>query len=127
MAGPSEAQKPFTLLVLIRWPSGAAINIGTNAREHKYTPFQHTLNVFSHSSRSSRRKLPAAPIPALLNRRWMWSVRCSRATASRNASTCGSSETSASVAVTRVPRGAPRSHSARVCAIASSETSHIAT
>ena len=31
--GPSAAQKPFTLLVLIRCPSGLAISIGRNARE----------------------------------------------------------------------------------------------
>ena len=33
MPGPSEAQKPFTLLVLIRWPSSAATSSGTKARQ----------------------------------------------------------------------------------------------
>ena len=32
MLGPSDAQKPFTLLVLTRWPSGAATSSGRNAR-----------------------------------------------------------------------------------------------
>ena len=32
VVGPSVAQKPFTLLVLIRWPSELWISIGTNAR-----------------------------------------------------------------------------------------------
>ena len=32
VVGPSDAQKPLTLLVLIRWPSGLASSIGRNAR-----------------------------------------------------------------------------------------------
>ena len=31
--GPSDAQKPFTLLVLIMWPSSLLTNIGTKARQ----------------------------------------------------------------------------------------------
>jgi len=65
-------------------------------------------------------------MPALLKRRWTWSVRCSRATASRNAITCGSTETSAMVVVTRVPDGAPRSQSVFVSAIVSADRSQIA-
>ena len=32
MPGPSDAQKPFTLLVLTRTPSPLAISSGTNTR-----------------------------------------------------------------------------------------------
>src|SRR5689334_2678408 len=59
--GPRHAQKPFTLLVLIRCASLAATSIGMNARVQKYTPFQHTANVRSQTSRESFRKLPPPP------------------------------------------------------------------
>ena len=45
-------------------------------------------------------------MPALLNSRWTTSVSCSRLTASQNAITCASSETSQRWALTRTPLGA---------------------
>ena len=72
--GPSDAQKPFRLLVLMTWPSSLLSRSGMNARHPLYTPPQHTANVFSHSWRGSATKLPPPPIPALLNKRLIWSV-----------------------------------------------------
>ncbi len=66
-------------------------------------------------------------MPALLNSRSMCSVRWTEATCSRKATSCDSSETSATNVETTVPAGIVSSHSAWVSAIAVAETSHMAT
>jgi hypothetical protein len=69
MPGPSEAQRPFTLLVLTRIPSPPATSNGTNTRAVKYTPCQSMAKVRSHSARSPSTKLLPPPTPALAKTR----------------------------------------------------------
>src|SRR6185437_8110352 len=86
------------------------------------------LKVRSHCSRLLENRLPPPPMPALLNRRWILSVDCCSLISSRNRLSWSSIETSATWVVTRRPCGRrSTSHSALVSAIASAETSHIAT
>src|SRR5215831_18663590 len=86
------------------------------------------LNVRSHSSLLLVTMLPPPLIPALLNNKWILSVRWRSATSSRNRSTCVRSATSAMCVVTRSPCGNPAvSHSLCVSARPVGETSHIAT
>ena len=85
--GPSDAHMPLTLLVLMMWPSSEATSSGMKTRLQMYTPFQHTLKVFSHASRSSVMKLEVLPMPALLNSRLMWSVSWAASASSRNRAT----------------------------------------
>ncbi len=69
MPGPSQAQNPFTLLVLTRTPSPLAISSGRNARAKWYTPHQSMAKVRSHCSLGSLTKLAAPPTPALAKTR----------------------------------------------------------
>ena len=86
------------------------------------------LNVFSHCSRELVNRLPPPPMPALLNSRWILSVACCSASSSRNRISWSSIETSATWVVMRRPCGSfSTSQSRFVSAIASAETSHIAT
>ena len=92
-----------------------------------YTPPQSTPKVRSHWARSSATTLPPPAMPALLNKRLTWSVANSDFTASRKASTCASSDTSATKVTTRVSAGASANANDLVSAIASSDTSQVAT
>src|SRR6516225_7673105 len=84
------------------------------------------LNVRSHSSLLWVTMLPPPLIPALLNSKWILSVRWRSATSSRNRSTCVRSATSATCVVTRSPCGNPAaSHSLCVSARPVGETSHV--
>src|SRR5437764_14208634 len=86
------------------------------------------LNVLSHCSLVLVNRLPPPPIPALLNKRWILSVACCSVISSRKRLSCSSTETSATWVVMRRPCGSrSTSHSRFVSAIASAETSHIAT
>src|ERR1700704_4214567 len=86
------------------------------------------LKVRSHCSRVLVNRLPPPPIPALLNNRWIRLVDCCSASSSRNRLSWSSIETSATWVVTRSPCGNfSTSHSPLVSAIASADTSHIAT
>src|SRR5216683_6289856 len=86
------------------------------------------LKVRSHCSRVEVNRLPPPPMPALLNKRWILSVACSAISSSRKRLSWSSIETSATWAVMRSPCGSfSASQSPLVSAIASTETSHIAT
>src|SRR6516165_1005149 len=86
------------------------------------------LKVRSHCSRLLVNRLPPPPMPALLNSRWIRSVFCCSASSSRKRLNWSSIDTSAMWVVTRRPCGSfSTSHSRLVSAMASAETSHIAT
>src|SRR6202171_3831570 len=86
------------------------------------------LKVLSHCSRVLVNRLPPPPMPALLNNRWILSVACCSTISSRNRISWSSIETSAMCVVMRSPCGSfSTSQSRLVSAIASAETSHIAT
>src|SRR5579863_4740135 len=129
---PSDAQKPLTLLVLTRTPSGLFISNGRKTRAQWYTPQKSTANTRSHISRGSLMKLPPPPSPALLNTRSTWPAPwlpapCAARASSRNRATCASSATSHPWAVTVVPSGAPARASAAVSSAAAWRTSHAST
>ena len=81
----------------------------------------------SQSSRESLTKLPAPPIPALLNTRSTWLAACPSSSSSRNRSTCASSDTSQAWPVTRTPGGASACAMAAVSATVSASMSQVAT
>src|SRR5205085_11888006 len=86
------------------------------------------LNVLSHCSLVLVNRLPPPPMPALLNNRWILSVACCSVISSRKRLSWSSMETSATCVVIRRPCGSlSTSQSLFVSAIASAETSHIAT
>ena len=86
------------------------------------------MKVFSQLARLSVNSDPPAPMPALLNSRWILSVACSAATSSRKRDTCSSSETSTTWQVILAPGLSPSaSQIARVSSMLWRETSHIAT
>src|ERR1700736_3062699 len=86
------------------------------------------LKVRSHCSRVLVNRLPPPPMPALLNSKWILSVACRSINSSRKRLRWSSIETSATWVVTRSPCGSfSTSQSRLVSAIASAETSHIAT